>query len=217
MDLQDTLENYTLPLKFTPGQGWYYGTGLDWAGQVVEKVTGRALGEHMAEHLFQPLGMADTGFRRDTLLPRVGDRTVPTSRRDAGTGELVSGNEPFSTPANPRIHSGGAGLHTTAVDHARLLQALLQSLAGGDGAILKKETVEEMFRPQLTDVQKQWLRFVTGLFRESFVPDFEKGMPVDYGISGLINMEDEPGKRRKGSMMWSGMYNGHWVSSELSA
>ncbi|ROW00526.1 hypothetical protein VSDG_03219 [Cytospora chrysosperma] len=208
-DLKDTLEAFTSPLKFTPGQGWYYGTGLDWAGQVIEKVTGRVLGVYMADHLFGPLGMGDTGFRRD-LLPHVRDRTVPTSHRDADTGELTSGDEPFSSPANPRIHSGGAGLHTTAVDHAKLLQALLRSLAGSDGALLKKETVEEMFQPQLTDVQKQWLKFVTDLFHDGFVPDFEKGMPVDHGISGVINLEDEPGKRRKGSMMWAGMYNGHW-------
>ncbi|ROV87587.1 hypothetical protein VMCG_10612 [Cytospora schulzeri] len=209
-DIQDTLEAYTSPLKFTPGQGWYYGAAVDWAGQVIEKLTGRPLGEYMEEHLFRPLGMNNTGFRRDTL-PHVRERTVPTSHRNADTGELVvSGDEPFSAPANPKIHSGGAGLHTTAVDHAKLLQALLQSLAGGDGALLKKETAEEMFRPQLTDVQKQWLKFVTDLFHEGFLSDFQKGMPVDHGISGVINMEDEPGKRRKGSMMWAGMYNGHW-------
>lgn len=206
-----------MPLKFTPGQGWYYGTALDWAGQVVEKVTGQVLGEYMTEHIFKPLGMDDTGFRRDTLDPRVRDRTVPTSRRDAETGELVSGDESFSAPASPRVYSGGAGLHTTAADHAKLLQALLKSLAGDEGALLWKETVGEMFRPQLTGVQKQWLEFITGMFREGFVSEFQEGMPVDHGISGVINMEDEPGKRRKGSMMWSGVYNGHWVSGELPA
>ncbi|KUI58331.1 Acyltransferase LovD [Cytospora mali] len=208
-DLQDTLEIFNTPLKFTPGQGWYYGTALDWAGQVIEKITGKTLGEYMTEHLFKPLGMNDTGFRRDAL-PQVQDRTVPNSYRNEDKGELSSGDEPFSGPANPKVHSGGAGLYTTAADYARILQALLQSFAGGDSSLLKKETVEEMFRPQLTDVQRRWLKFLTDMFHDGFAPDFKNGMPLDHGISGVINLEDEPGKRRKGSMMWAGMYNGHW-------
>lgn len=214
-DLQGTLELYTMPLKFTPGQGWCYGVSLDWAGQAVEKLTGQTLGEYMAEHVFRPLGMRDTGFRRGAL-PHVQDRTVPTSYRDADTGELSAGDEDFSVPANPEIDSGGAGLYTTAVDFAKVLQTLLQSLAGSDNALLKKETVEEMFRPQLAGVQKEWFNFVTDLFRIGFIPDFEKDAPLDHGISGVINLKDEPGKRRKGSMKWSGVYNGHWVSRVLS-
>lgn len=211
--IQGTLESFNTPLKFTPGQGWYYGSGVDWAGQVLEKVTGQTLGAYMAEHVFGPLGMTDSAFRRDAL-PHVRDRTVPTSWRDAGTGELAAGESFDPAPARHEFDSGGAGLYTTAADHARLLQALLRSLAGGDGALLKKETVEEMFRPQLTDVQKGWMNFLMGLLKDGHVPDFKKGMPLDYGISGVINLEDEPGKRRKGSMKWSGYVNGNWVSGD---
>ncbi|ROW02556.1 hypothetical protein VPNG_07844 [Cytospora leucostoma] len=209
--LRGTLESFNTPLKFTPGQGWYYGSGLDWAGQVLEKITGQTLGDYMAEHVFGPLGMTDTSFRRGSL-PHVRDRTVPTSWRDAGTGELAAGESFDPAPVNSEIDSGGAGLYTTAADHAKLLQALLRSLAGDVGALLKKETVGEMFRPQLTDVQKGWVDFLMGLFKDGYVPDFKKdtGMPLDYGISGVINLEDEPGKRRKGSMKWSGYCNGHW-------
>lgn len=213
--LQGTLEIYTVPLKFTPGQGWLYGTSLDWAGQVVEKVTGQTLGAYMAAHVFGPLGMGDTGFRRGDFA-HARDRTAPTSHRDAETGELAAGKVDFAAPESPEVDSGGGGLYTTAADYAKVLQALLRSLAGSDGALLKKETVEEMFRPQLTGVQKKWLDFLTGLFPAGFVPDFEKGMPLDHGLSGVINLEDAPGKRHKGSMKWSGVYNGHWVSEELS-
>ena len=157
--------------------------------------------------------MDDTTFRRDSL-PHVRDRTVPTSHRNADTGELATGDDVFLAAANPKFDSGGAGMYTTAADHAKLLQALLRSLAGSEGALLAKETVEEMFRPQLTAIQKQWLKFMTGLFSDILAPEFEKGTPLDHGISGVINMEDEPGKRRKGSMMWSGICNGHWVSGQ---
>lgn len=214
-DLTGTIEMYATPLKFTPGQGWYYGSGLDWAGPVIEKITGQTLGAYMAEHLFGPLGMGDTAFRRD-ILPQVRDRTVLSSHRDRDTGELAASDEAFPIHARPQFDSGGAGMYTTAVDYSRLLQALLRSLSGDDGALLKKETVEEMFRPQMTDVQKQWLEFMAGLFHDGFASDFGESMPLDYGISGAINMKDEPGKRRKGSMMWGGLCNAHWVRGNLS-
>lgn len=217
-ELRGTVGAWETPLKFAPGEGWYYGTAVDWAGQVVEAVSGRGLGDYMAENLFKPLGMRDSTFRRDELLPRVGDRTVPSSRRDAGTGELAAGEDPFPALAEGDVESGGAGLYTTAADYARLLQALLGSLAGGDGegALLRTATVGEMVRPQLTGEQGRWLKFLTDLFHDGFVPDFERGMPLDHGISGVINMADSPGKRRKGSMMWAGLCNGRWFIDPAS-
>lgn len=152
--------------------------------------------------------MNDTAFRRDTL-PHVQDRLVPTAYRDAETGGLASGDH--FLPVEFEVESGGGGLYTTAADYAKLLQALLKSSFGGEGALLRQETVDEMFRPQLTDVQRSWLKFLTDLFHDGLLPDFEPGMPLDHGLSGVINMEDSAGKRKKGSMMWAGMCNGHWV------
>lgn len=217
-ELRGTLAAWETPLKFPPGSGWYYGSAVDWAGQVVEAVSGRKLGEYMAEELFKPLGMGDSAFRRDEL-PHVRDRTVPSSRRDAATGELAAGEDPFPALAEGDVESGGAGLYTTAADYAKLLRALLGSLAGGgggEGALLERATVEEMVRPQLTEEQGRWLKFLTGLFHDGLVPDFGEGMPLDHGISGVINMADEPGKRRKGSMMWAGLCNGHWFIDPAS-
>lgn len=100
-------------------------------------------------------------------------------------------------------------MYTTAADHAKVLQALLKA-TGKDG-LVKKQTVEEMLRPQLTDIQKGMLKTITDAFHDAMTPEFEAGMPLDHGISGIINLQDAPGKRRKGSMMWLGMANGHWV------
>ena len=36
------------PLLFDPGTKWQYGTNIDWAGQVVEAIRGKRLGEVMA-------------------------------------------------------------------------------------------------------------------------------------------------------------------------
>ena len=39
-----------------------YGVGIDWAGLVVEQVTGQRLNDYFDEHVFAPLGMQDTTF-----------------------------------------------------------------------------------------------------------------------------------------------------------
>ena len=52
-----------LPLVFDPGTAWDYGIGIDWVGKAVEAVSGETLGAWLAENLFGPLGMRDTGFR----------------------------------------------------------------------------------------------------------------------------------------------------------
>ena len=54
------------PLLFDPGDDWEYGSNIDWAGQVVEGITGKRLGEVMQERIFAPLGMTSTAF---TLTP----------------------------------------------------------------------------------------------------------------------------------------------------
>ncbi|KAK3378749.1 beta-lactamase [Lasiosphaeria ovina] len=57
-----TLAGWTTPLKFTPGQGWRYGTSIDWAAQLVERMTGQTIGAYLEENILRPLGMADTTF-----------------------------------------------------------------------------------------------------------------------------------------------------------
>lgn len=39
------------------------------------------------------------------------------------------------------------------------------------------------------------------------------GMPSNFAFGGMLNLEDIPGKRKAGSMMWSGVANSHWVRS----
>ncbi|MDA0171025.1 beta-lactamase family protein [Solirubrobacter taibaiensis] len=51
-----------LPLLFQPGEGWQYETSMNLLGIVLERATGRSLGELMAERIFEPLKMRDTAF-----------------------------------------------------------------------------------------------------------------------------------------------------------
>ena len=51
-----------IPLEFQPGQRWNYGVSFDVLGRVVEVVSGKPLDAFFKEHIFEPLGMKDTGF-----------------------------------------------------------------------------------------------------------------------------------------------------------
>src|SRR6266498_864726 len=52
----------TTPLVCDPGERWEYGINLDYVGKAVEAVSGQSLANYMREHIFQPLGMSDSGF-----------------------------------------------------------------------------------------------------------------------------------------------------------
>ena len=51
-----------LPLLHDPGARWTYGESTRVLGALVEKVSGQALDDFMAERIFVPLGMSDTFY-----------------------------------------------------------------------------------------------------------------------------------------------------------
>lgn len=198
------VRRYMVPILFEPGDGWVYGGGLDWAGRMVERVNGGIrLGEYMEKHIFKPLGMTSTGFRfseNEKIRANLSATTARTS-----TGELKPGN-PWP-PANPTDDQGGGGLYSSATDYIKVLISILRN----DGTLLKPETVEMMFTPQLPD--PKYLEAVandpkTGVFYTSGV----EGQRWNYGLGGLLNMEDAEGVCKKGTISWAGLPNLFWVS-----
>jgi CubicO group peptidase (beta-lactamase class C family) len=188
-----------LPLAFDPGTAWQYGIGIDWAGKLLEAVTGETLEAYMRTHILDPLGMHDTGY---LLNDRVRSRlAVSTDRKADGT--LVSA--PFDAPQDPTMFLGGGGLYGTAADYMRFLSMLLH---GGtlDGAqILRPETVAAMRQNQIGDVLVSPLTAALPLMSNDV--DLYPAMPKKWGLSFLINTEDVPGRRRAGSLAWAGLRN----------
>ena len=72
------------PLLFDPGEKWEYGTNIDWAGQVVEGIRGKRLGEVMQERIFSQLGITDMAFSMTPDMPQAprqdATRATPTAR-----------------------------------------------------------------------------------------------------------------------------------------
>ncbi|KAL8386829.1 hypothetical protein RB595_010357 [Gaeumannomyces hyphopodioides] len=200
-NLSATLDGFTTPLKYAPGEGWSYGSSIDWAGQVVEKVVGKTLGEHLSETIFGPLGMQSTTFWPEKLGSQVAERTVAWQVRE-DDGSLSPGANPRDLAADA-IDSGGAGLWTTASDYAKFLRALIA------GELVTHNTLDEMFVPQLDQRQRVGLQEYVDRW-QSLAVEFPPDMPLDHSLAGCVNMRDAEGKRKSGSLQWSGMCNSHW-------
>jgi CubicO group peptidase (beta-lactamase class C family) len=132
-----------LPLAHQPGTTWEYSHSTDVLGALIEKVSGLTLDVYLAERIFKPLRMKDTGFFvEQSQQGRIAepfdvdpDTKLPTRVPDVRT--------------LPQLLSGGSGLVSTAGDYARFAQMLLN---GGelDGVrILSRETVAFMTSDRL--------------------------------------------------------------------
>lgn len=200
-NLSANLDGFTTPLKFVPGEGWCYGTATDWAGQVVEKLVGKRLGEHLSETIFDRLGMQSTTFWPEKLGSQVAGQTVAWQIRE-DDGSLSPGTNPRD-PAADAIDSGGAGLWTTASDYAKFLRALIA------GELVGRDTLDEMFLPQLDERQGAMLKDYADRW-QSLAVEFPPDMPLNHSLAGCLNMRDAEGKRKGGSLQWSGLCNSHW-------
>ncbi|MFG3255999.1 serine hydrolase domain-containing protein [Streptomyces sp. NPDC048172] len=143
----------TLPLLCQPGERWLYNTGSDILGVLVSRVTGQSFGAFLAERVFGPLGMRDTGFH----VPADKIHRLPTSyAHDQETGELVVWDEAdgglYSRP--PAFESGGTGLVSTVDDFAAFYRMLLDKGAYGGERLLSRASVELMTTDHLTPGQK---------------------------------------------------------------
>jgi len=140
-----------IPLLYQPGEAWLYNTCSDILGVLIARASGRPLPEFLAERLFEPLGMADTGFEVPAAKL---DRFTSYYRTDpAGGLELVDapGGQWSSQPAFP---SGAGGLVSTAGDWHCFAKMLLAGGSAGGRQLLSPASVRQMTTDQLTRSQR---------------------------------------------------------------
>jgi CubicO group peptidase (beta-lactamase class C family) len=193
------------PLMFEPGARWQYGQGCDWAGRLVETISGMTLEDYFQAKIFRPLGMEDTSY----ILPAAKfDRVVTRWTRNNG-GPLQPADR--SMPKPPASFNGGGGLYSTAADYTRFMQMILRK--GQD--ILKPKTVESMTVNQIG--------LATAGKMRSFKPDtsadvdIQPGAAEKWGLGFLINTTAYQGGRAAGSLAWAGLYNTfYWIDPKSS-
>jgi methyl acetate hydrolase len=186
------------PLMFDPGERWEYGINIDWAGRLVEEVSGQQLDAYFAEHIFGPLGMNDTGFSPS---PEQRARQAVVHQREAD-GSLTP--QPLEELTPREFLNGGGALYSTAGDYLAFLQALLR----GGGGILKPETVALMGENHVGGLPAGVLKTNDPLLTNDV--DFFPGQPVRWGLGYMLTPEPGPNGRGAGSVTWAGIFNSYY-------
>jgi methyl acetate hydrolase len=202
-----TCQNAALktPLLFDPGERWEYGINLDWAGKMVEAVSGQRLGAYLKANVFEPLGMRDTAFK---LTPAMRQRLAKIHQRDAD--DRLQPLLDLEIPQEPEFEMGGGGLYGTAGDYLKFVRMILNRGAADGRRVLKPETVDMMTQNQMGECRVHMLR--TALPDLSNDAEFFPGMPKTWGFSFMINTEEAPTGRAPGSLAWAGLANSFfWI------
>jgi D-alanyl-D-alanine carboxypeptidase len=127
------------PLEFEPGEKWAYNnTGYVLLGLIIEKVSGQTYADYVRTHIFEPLGMKDSGYDA---------ASVVLKKRAAGYSPDGT-NAPYLDMTLP--HAAGA-LYSTVDDMLIWDQALYA------GKLLSKESYEKMFTPVKNDYAFGWV------------------------------------------------------------
>ncbi|KAH8164921.1 hypothetical protein CIB48_g3325 [Xylaria polymorpha] len=180
-----SMEGYRYPLVFEPGQGWAYGSGMDWAGRTIEVVAKQDLESFMKTNIWTPLGMRSTTFRPWTR-PDLEASLVELAWRNPD-GALVKGKNPFG----PAVDCcGGVGLFSTPHDHD---QAPVQPATGR-----RRHLKQRGDRRIATPADRGFVALL--------------GSQGDFGLSSSINATGFPGRRAANSANWQGMPGVHaWL------
>lgn len=189
-----------LPLAHQPGERVTYSHGTDVLGIALARIAGKPLHELLAERIFAPLGMADTGFAL-TLVQRRRLATMYALGESDRLRDDVMGPPPLNPPD---FCAGGAGLMSTADDYLQFARMLL-----GDGSVdgvrvLSPESVRLMRTDRLTDEQKQQ-NFLGGPFW------------IGRGFGLSMSVVTDPDQSRQffgpgglGTFGWPGAYGTWW-------
>lgn len=192
------------PLLFDPGERWFYGINIDWAGKMVEAVSGKKLGAYLAENLFGPLGMSSTAFK---ITPAMRARLAKIHQRD-DKGALAAVD--LEIPQEPQFEMGGGGLYGTAGDYLKFVQMILSRGKANGKHLLKPETVDQMTRNNMGDTPVTMLK--TAMPPLSNDAEFFPGVPKSWGLSFQINEAPAPTGRPAGGLMWAGLANSYfWI------
>ena len=201
--LSGTQATLDRPLLADPDTKWDYAPGIDWAGRMVEEVSGQRLGDYMRANLFEPLGMNSVTFR---LGPKHRERLAGLHARTP-EGTIVP--YPMEVGQDSPLDMGGHALYGTLPDYLRFTRMILGGGTLEGSRVLEAKTVAAMSQNQMGDL------FVTPMPAAppfSNAVDWWPGVPCKWGLSFLINTLPTPQGRSAGSLSWAGLANSYyWI------
>jgi len=212
---------FSSPLLYEPGTSWGYSCGIDWAGKLAERVSGTDLETYFQCEIFAKVGVAPgaASFWLKDRYPEQAAKGAALTIR--GNGQDLHSKDPVRQMSLqdmwPGVKDcmGGQGLRATMPAYL----AVLKSLLADDEKLLSIKTRATMFEPQLSAESKKALNGMRTTAPEQFagfVGRLPAGVELDWGLGGILSMDDDDKiegggwGRRKGTLMWSGLFNLFW-------
>lgn len=200
--LAGTRDALNYPLMTDPGTRWGYGPSIDWLGLAVEKVDGRRIDQFCREEIFEPLGMARTGFEVDeAMAPHLADVWMRGEDGEFGPFELAP-------PPNPEVYGMGHALYSTAPDYMRFLRMVLNGGALDGKRIVSEEGIAKMLADHMNGLSFEKMVTVAPPVTADCDPFPDTRRTHSFGF--LRFEDDVPGMRSAGSQSWAGVLNTHY-------
>lgn len=194
-----------MPLIFEPGTQWRYGHSMDWAGLVVEAVSGMKLSAYLQKNVFDKADMKHCTFRMENESEMI----QLHGRKSEGQLRPMKGKP---VPFKPKVDMGGQGCFGTVGDYLKFLRIWLNYGTSPDTGIqiLERKTVEYAIQNHLPD--GQFVELDTAMNRD-MPSEFQ---PDGFSLTGsAYNMNDLPTGRPKGSIYWGGLASlYYWIDFE---
>ncbi|TVY35577.1 Acyltransferase [Lachnellula subtilissima] len=206
------------PLVNQPGEAWEYGINIDWAGVLVERVTGLSLNDYMQKNIMQPLGLKNISmFPSADMKAKLAHMNFRNPDGKLSAFDHLQ-RRPLIVETEDQVkscfNSGGAGCFAKPQEYAQILAVLLNNgtspITGAQ--ILKQVTVDEMFKNQIPNLPtfarngipdaKPWL---TNPIPDLYpAPGHEQGWGLTFMLTG------GPTGRSPGTAQWAGLPNLWW-------
>ncbi len=137
---------FASPFAYEPGtKSEYSDVGFILLGEIIERVTGKALDQLAREQVFAPLGMKESMYNPPKSLRA---RIAPTENDAAFRKRLLHGEVHDDNAWAMGGVAGHAGLFSTAADLAAFCQMLLHGGIYGHQRLLRRSTIEQFTAKQ---------------------------------------------------------------------
>ncbi len=179
------------PLKFVPGERFFYSLSHDVVAAVIEVVSGMSFGEYLKKNIWEPLHMERTFFAK----PMNEVEKLATQFLCDDQGKIAPMEPSCIYQLSESYQSGGAGLISSAEDYARFADTLACGGVSKDGVrIIDAQSIERM---------KENLLCEAGI--EDIARDMgRKGYGYGCGVQVLMHPEMIQAKAPAGVFGWDG-------------
>ena len=198
-DLQDMIDTLAqLPLEFSPGDQWNYSVSTDVCGYLVEHFSGMKLDKYFQKHIFDPLGMEDTGF---SCAKEKVDRLASLYEQHPKKGPVLvdPGGAKTARVKKRKMLSGGGGLLSTMSDYYRFCSMLLNQGELDGTRIIGRKTLAMMASNHLPDNKD-----LTEMSQSAFSETTYQGVGFGLGFSVILDPVKTQSLTDVGEYGWGG-------------